>query len=255
MVTTSPDKSGATPSNSTCDPPPQHDLEVKTENLAPPLKPEPATKEKLSPGSDPNALLKLGKIIENENIATPSEEEEQKFLKEIDALKKKNEQGKLLGVIDQIIFLTKECKILDQDINHSIPDSIVTLHREGNNIYEYIIAPVTKKWIEYKFQIQEGGQYVMQLKTSHLVQITDTLDKMCDIMGLLIMHNSAMRRNRIIPEYLAKNEALVPLRPPAVADYSAFKGHYAAKKRTTTPLPMKVSSIFIILISNILLYH
>ena len=46
---------------------------------------------KLSLGSDPNALLKLGKIIENENIATPSEEEEQKFLKEIDALNKKNE--------------------------------------------------------------------------------------------------------------------------------------------------------------------
>ena len=94
----------------------------------------------------------------------------------------------------------------------------------------------------------------MQLKTSHLVQITDTLNKTCDIMGLLIMHNSAMRRNRIIPEYLAKNEALVPLHPPAV-DYSAFKGHYAAKKRTTTPPPMKLSSIFIILISNILLFR
>ena len=144
---------------------------------------------------------------------------------------------------------------MDQDINHSIPDSIVTLHQEGNNIYEYIIAPVTKKWIEYKFQIQEGGQYVVQLKTSHLVQITDTLNKTCDIMGLLIMHNSAMRRNRIIPEYLAKNEALVPPHPPAVADYSAFKGHYAAEKRTTTPPPMKVSSIFIILISNILLFR
>ena len=129
MVTTSPDKGGATPSSSTADPPHLHDLEVKTENLSPALKPEPTIKEKLSLGSDLNALLKLGKIIENENITKPSEEEEQKFLDKIDALKKKNEQGKLLGVIDQIIFMTKECKILDQDINHSILDSIVTLQR------------------------------------------------------------------------------------------------------------------------------
>ena len=255
MVSTNADKSGPTPSSSTAEPPPHHDLEVKTENVATTLKPDSAVKEKLSPSSDPNALFKLGKIIENENIATPSEEEELKFLHEIDALKKKNEQGKLLGAIDQIIFLTKECKILDQDINHSIPDSIVTLHREGNNIYEYIVAPVTKKWIEYKFQIQEGGQYLVQLKTSHLVQVTDSINKTCDIMGLLVMHNSAMRRNRIIPEYLAKNEALVPPCPPAVADYSAFKGHYAPKKRTPTPPPLKVSIILIRVISNILRCH
>ena len=63
----------------------------------------------------------------------------------------------------------------------------------------------------------------MQLKTLHLVQVMDNVNKTCDILGLLIMHNSAMRRKRIIPEYLAKNEALVPSRPPTVADYSAFK--------------------------------
>ena len=210
-------------------------------NLEFTLKKEKEDKPKDSP--DPNALAKLGTLLEKEGIDLPTETESLRFMEQIDALKQKNEEGKLLGLIDQIICMTKDCKILDHDLNHTIPDSIVVMNREGNNLYEYIVSQVTKKWIEFKFQISPGGQFLVQLKTPHLVQVTDMANNTCDILGLLIMHNSAMRRNRIIPEYLVKNEPLNPPGPTAVADYSTFKGHYAPKKRSAGAAPpAKVSN-------------
>ena len=90
-------------------------------------------------------LNKLGLIIQAEDECAPSEEDSASFLQHIDNLKLKNEESKLLGIIDTIINMMKEGKISNQDINQKIPNSIVVLNRENNTATEYICAQVTKK--------------------------------------------------------------------------------------------------------------
>ena len=183
-------------------------------------------------------LSKLGLIIQAEDECAPSEEDSASFLQHIDNLKVKNEESKLLGIIDTIINMTKEGKICNQDINQKIPDSIVVLHHENDTATEYICAQVTKKWIQYKFQMDDSTKFMVEMKTPYLVQITDLDDSTCDVLGLIIRHSSGFNRNRIIPEYVVKNEKLSPPGPSAVGDYSSFKGSVSTKKRTaTTPQP------------------
>ena len=97
-------------------------------------------------------LSKLGLIIQAEDECAPSEEDSASFLQHTDNLKVKNEESKLLGIIDTIINMTKEGKISNQDINQKIPDSIVVLHRENDTATEYICAQVTKSGYTTSFK-------------------------------------------------------------------------------------------------------
>ena len=155
----------------------------------------------------------------------------------------------MLGIIDTIINMTKEGKIVGQDINQKIPDSIVVTVVEGEQP-EYICSQITKKWIMYRFQIGENDQFSVDLKTKNLVQIMDKLENTCDVIGLVICHSSSFQRNRIFPEYLVKNKKLSPTQPSSVGDYSAFKGSCTTKKRPSpskphTPQPNVSKKIFI----------
>ena len=167
----------------------------------------------------------------------PSEEDCAKYLQEMEMLKLQNEQSKLLGIIDTIINMTKEGKIVNQDINQKIPDAIVVSVPDGEQPTEYICSQVTKKWIMYRFQISENSNFSVDLKTKHLVQITDKSENTCDVMGLVIRHSSSFQRNRIFPEYYVKNEKLSPAPPCIVGDYSSFKGGFSTKKRTSVVKP------------------
>ena len=195
-------------------------------------------------------LLKLATIVQNEAEDVPTEEDSSKYLEDMEMLKLQNEQSKMLGIIDTIIDMMKESKIVSQDINQKIPDSIVVTVIEGKQPTEYICSQITKKWIVYRFQIGENDQFSVDLKMKNLVQITDKLENTCNVIGLVICHSSSFQRNRIFPEYLVKNEKLSPARPPSVGDYSAFKGSCTMKKRPSsgkphTPQP-KVSKKFFI---------
>ena len=64
-----------------------------------------------------------------------------------------------------------------------------------------------------------------------------------DVMGLLVRHNSKYIRNRISPEYCAKNERLVPEPPAVVPDYVAFRGSYSVVKRSAPPPALGPSSL------------
>ena len=99
--------------------------------------------------------------------------------------------------------MTEKGEIGNNQLNKSIPDSIIVLHREGLDAYEYINTQITKKWIDYKFQT-ETSQLEISVHTAHLVQIMDKAKGCFDVMGLLVRHTSKFIRNRISPEYYAK---------------------------------------------------
>ena len=182
-------------------------------------------------------LLKLATIVQNEAEDVPIEEDSSKYLEDMEMLKLQNEQSKMLGIIDTIINMMKEGKIVGQDINQNIPDSIVVTVVEGEQPTEYICSQITKKWIMYRFQIGENDQFSVDLKTKNLVQITDKLENTCDVIGLVIRHSLSFQRNRIFPKYLVKNKKFSPARPSSVGDYSAFKGSCTTKKRPSSSKP------------------
>ena len=99
--------------------------------------------------------------------------------------------------------MTEKGEIGNNQLNKSIPDSIIVLHREGLDAYEYINTQITKKWIDYKFQT-ETSQLEISVHTAHLVQIMDKAKGCFDVMGLLVRHTSKFIRNCISPEYYAK---------------------------------------------------
>ena len=101
-------------------------------------------------------LLKLAMIVQNEAEDVPTEEDSSKYLEDMEMLKLQNKQSKMLGIIDTIINMMKEGKIVGQDINQKIPDSIVVTVVEGEQPTEYICSQITKKWIMYRFQIGEN---------------------------------------------------------------------------------------------------
>ena len=161
---------------------------------------------------------------------------------ELTSLKNLNAERDHLQLLDTIIYMTEKGEIGNNQLNKCIPDSIVVLHREGLDAYEYINAQITKKWIDYKFQT-ETSQLEISVRTPHLVQIMDKAKGCFDVMGLLVRHTSKFIRNCISPEYYAKNERLVPEPPAVVLDYSAFRGSYSVVKRSAPPPAVGPSSL------------
>ena len=60
--------------------------------------------------------MKLASIVENESEDVPSEEDCAKYLQEMEMLKLQNEQSKLLGIIDTIINMMKEGRLLTRTL-------------------------------------------------------------------------------------------------------------------------------------------
>ena len=119
---------------------------------------------------------KKATIVQNEAEDVPTEEDSSKYLEDMEMLKLQNEQSKMLGIIDMIINMMKEGKIVGQDINQKILDSIVVTVVEGEQPTEYICSQITKKWIMYRFQIRENDQFSVDFKMKNFVQIMDKLE-------------------------------------------------------------------------------
>ena len=188
---------------------------------------------------DPD-LSQLSGIISPTTLPNP--EQSAQFLMELTSLKNLNAERDHLQLLDTIIDMMEKGEIGNNQLNKCIPDSIVVLHREGLDAYEYINAQITKKWIDYKFQT-ETSQLEISVRTPHLVQITDKAKGCFNVMGLLVRHTSKYIRNHISPEYYAKNERLVPEPPAVVPDYSAFRGSYSVVKRSAPPPAVGPSSL------------
>ena len=159
----------------------------------------------------------------------------EKYLSELHELQIKNAERDHLQLLDTIIELSERGEIGNNELKKGIPDTIVVIHREGKDAWEFINSQVMKKWIEYKFQTFRN-QLEVSIKTPHLVQISDKQKGIFDVLGLQVLHTSNFMRNRIIPEYIAKNERICPEPPPVVADYSTFRGNYSVK-RHAAPAP------------------
>ena len=195
----------------------------------------------------PNSVSKIDPDLSQLNgvispTTLPNPEQSAQFLMELTSLKNLNAERDHLQLLDTIIDMTERGEISNNHLNKCIPDSIVVLHREGLDAYEYINAQITKNWIDYKFQT-ETSQLEISVRTPHLVQITDKAKGSFDVMGLLVRHNSKYVRNCISPEYNAKNERLVPEPPAFVPDYSAFRGSYSVVKRSAPPPAVGPSSL------------
>ena len=195
----------------------------------------------------PNSLSKIDPDLSQLSgvispTALPNPEQSAHFLMELTSLKNPNAERDHLQLLDTFIDMMERGEIGNNHLNKCIPDSIVVLHREGLDAYEYINAQITKKWIEYKFQT-ETSQLEISVRTPHLVQITDKAKGSFDVMGLLVRHNSKYIRNHISPKYYAKNERLVPEPPAVVPDYSAFRGSYSVVKRSAPPPAVGPSSL------------
>ena len=178
-------------------------------------------------------LDKLGQAITVHQV--PDAAESEKYLSELHELKIRNAERDHLQLLHTIIELSERGEIGNNELKKGIPDSIVVIHREGQDAWEFIHSHVTKKWIEYKFQTFRN-ELDISIKTPHLVQISDKQKGIFDVLGLQVLHTSNFMRNRIIPDYIAKNERIVPEPPPVVADYSTFRGNYSVK-RHAAPAP------------------
>ena len=115
-------------------------------------------------------LDKLGQAIIVHQV--PDAAESEKYLSELHELKIRNAERDHLQLLDTIIELSERGEIGNNELKKGIPDSIVVIHREGQEASEYIHSHVTKKWIEYKFQTFRN-ELDVSIKTPHLVQISD----------------------------------------------------------------------------------
>ena len=107
----------------------------------------------------PNSLSKIDLDLSQLSgvispTALPNPERSAHFLMELTSLKNLNAERDHLQLLDTIIDMTERGEIGNNHLNKCIPDSIVVLHREGLDAYEYINAQITKMWIEYKFQTE-----------------------------------------------------------------------------------------------------
>ena len=141
-------------------------------------------------------LDKLGQAITVHQV--PDAAESEKYLGELHELKIRNAEQDHLQLLDTIIELSERGEIRNNELKKSIPDSIVVIHREGQEAWEYIHSHVTKKWIEYKFQTFHN-ELDVSIKTPHLVPISDKQKGIFDVLGLQVLHTSNFMRNRIIP--------------------------------------------------------
>ena len=171
-------------------------------------------------------LDKLGEGITVNEV--PDGAESEKYLSELHELQIRNAEQDHLQLLDTIIELLERGEIGNNELKKSIQDTIVVIHREGKDAWEFINSQVTKKWIQYKFQTVHN-ELEVSIKTPHLVQISDKQKGIFDVLGLQVLHTSNFMRNRIIPQYIVKNERIFPEPPPVVADYSTFRGNYSVK--------------------------
>ena len=112
-------------------------------------------------------LDKLGQAITVHQV--PDAAESEKYLSELHELKIRNAEWDHLQLLDTIIELSDRGEIGNNELKKGIPDSIVVIHREGQEAWEYIHSHVTKKWIQYKFQTF-CNELDVSIKTPHLVQ-------------------------------------------------------------------------------------
>ena len=68
------------------------------------------------------------------------------------------------------------------------------------------------------------------------MQVTDNALNTFDLFGF-VEHSARNRRNRISPEYIAKNEPIFPKPPRQIGSYSQFRTSQAVKKPFLPVLP------------------
>ena len=185
-------------------------------------------------------LEKLGDNIAIHKLPNPAETA--KYLSELHALKTQNAEQDQLQLLDTIIDLSEQGYIRNNELKKGILDTIVVVHREERNAWEFINSQVTKIWIQYKFQTARNELQV-SIKIMHLVQITDKQKGIFDVLGLQVFHTSNFMRNRILPQYIAKNERIVPEPPPVVADYTTYQGNYSVKRPAAPTSPLAHESV------------
>ena len=176
----------------------------------------------------------LSSVVEESTV--PTDEESNVYLQQVASLKKVNAEHALLNVIDEIIDMTVCGKIGNNNIETDIPDSIIASIHQDNFVAEYIHSSVTKKWVEHRFQ-EDAARYSVEIKSKTLVQVTDNALKTFDLFGLYIQHSTTNHRNRIQPEFVTKNESLLPKGPRQSDSYSAFRTVHPVKKPFLPVLP------------------
>ena len=166
----------------------------------------------------------------------PSDQETSVYLTEVSTLKKQNLEHEMLNVLDEIIDMTVSGEIGQNDIDTEIPKTIIARIIQGDFSAEYIHSSITKKWVSHRFQ-QDSERYSIQEKSKTLVQVTDNALNTFDLFGLFVEHSARNRRNRISPEYIAKNEPIFPKPPRQIGSYSQFRTSQAVKKPFLPVLP------------------
>ena len=151
------------------------------------------------------------KIVTLDNLSSlvqesvvPSDQETSVYLTEVLTLKKQNLEHEMLNVLDEIIDMTVSGEIGQNDIETEIPDTILAKIIHGDFCAEYIHSSITKKWVSHRFQ-QDAERYSIQEKSKTLVQVTNNALMTFDLFGLFVEHSASNRRNRISPEFIAKN--------------------------------------------------
>ena len=199
----------------------------------------------VSNGANVSSLVpeNVQKIVTLDNLSSlvqesvlPSEQETSVYLMEVSTLKKQNLEHEMLNVLDEIIDLTVSGEIGQKDIETEIPNTIVARIIQGDFCAEYIHSSITKKWVSHHFQ-QDAERYSIQQKSKTLVQVMDNALKTFDLFGLFVEHSSSNRRNRISPEFIAKNEPIFLKPPRQIGSYSQFRTSEAIKKPFLPVLP------------------
>ena len=179
------------------------------------------------------SLRGLSDFVEKDQ--PPSEEDSKNYLAQVALLQKTNSEMQFLNILDEIIDLTMEGKIGQAELETDIPNGIIAVIREGDFATEYIHSSITKKWILSCFQ-GDSDNYEVSVKSDTLVQVVDKEKQTFDLFGLYVQYSLGGRRNRISPEYVAKEEPVNP-KPRQVGKYSAFRGGQVVKTPLVPVLP------------------
>ena len=194
------------------------------------------------------SLEGLCNFVEQET--SPTEEETNSYLEKVALIKKRNSETAMLNLLDEIIDMSVGSKIGQAELENMIPDNILFTFRQGDFMTEYIQAGITKKWADLHFQ-EDKDRYVITVRSPSLVEVVDKQTGTFDLFGLLIKYSSTNKRNRIVPEYIAKCEPVEP-KPRQTGKYSSFSGSHAIKRPlipvipTIQPQQQKVSNKFIL---------
>ena len=148
-----------------------------------------------------------------------------KYIDNLISTEIENEKCEMLLYLDELLEMSEKDLIKDTDLKQLVPEEIVI--RIHNN--EFVNAEVLEKYVSMKFS-DEHKRYAFNHTQSHFMEICDTTDSVCDVIGIKFQNNKTGKRNWTYIHYIIQGQPLEIEKPKRVK-YSDF--HLNASRRSS----------------------